>query len=97
MSKQIQTEDFDYSIVGKENAVAIGGHMEYCLKGKMPTSTSSLSGEITLSLRNTTTQKFFTILMHKHQEMYMNMDSNIIQWSTRWGRIKTSHEDSISI
>lgn len=47
MPKQTQTEDFDYSIVGKESAVAIGGHLEYCLKGKMSTSTSSLSGEIT--------------------------------------------------
>lgn len=47
MPKQTQTEDFDYSIVGKGSAVAIGGHLEYCLKGKMSTSTSSLSGEIT--------------------------------------------------
>lgn len=47
MPKQTQTEDFDYSIVGKGSIVAVANHVKYyCLKVKMPTSFSSLSWKI---------------------------------------------------
>lgn len=97
MPKQTQTDDFDYSIIGKGSITAVGNQMKYCLKGKMPTSISSLSEEIIQHfLRNPTTQKFPVIVfMHTHQEIHMNMDSSIINLSATWGRIKISHQDSI--